>query len=296
MRSLLKINKLTNGFGHGNPNIPRPRKYLDVHLDYLRKIVPGTPYKIVLEKFNKRFGFSIDLKALRGLCKRRKIQNGLTGCFPQGHVPFNKGRKGYCAPGCEKGWFKKGGKPPNTMPLGSERITADGYVEVKISEKSGPPNNRWKGKHILIWEKEHGPVPKGYVVIFLDGDRRNFNLNNLLMISRAEHGYMCHNRLFSENNQLTTLGHDMAALKVAVSQRKKNTFTGFRKEKMVFVSNTGSKYYVAKVVGKERYCPARKSKHGLCRMHMKKIRTWATFEEAQLWLYKYAKKRGWRVL
>ena len=65
---------------------------------------------------------------------------------------------------------------------------------------------------------------------------------------------------------------------------------------MVFVSNSGSEYVIAKIEGKERYTPARRTKHGLRRMYLKKARTWATFEEAQAWLYKYAQKRGWRVL
>ena len=40
-------------------------------------------------------------------------RNPITGRFLKGHIPYNKGMKGQCAKGCEKGWFKKGHKPKN---------------------------------------------------------------------------------------------------------------------------------------------------------------------------------------
>ncbi|MGF3075713.1 HNH endonuclease signature motif containing protein [Facklamia sp. P12955] len=35
-----------------------------------------------------------------------------------------------------------------------------------------------------LWEKEHGPVPKGSVIIFIDQDKSNISLDNLMCISR----------------------------------------------------------------------------------------------------------------
>ncbi|MEN6487843.1 MAG: HNH endonuclease [Smithella sp.] len=63
--------------------------------------------------------------------------------------------------------FKKGNKPANWVPIGTERTNRDGYVEVKIAD--GRLNKNWKAKHIFIWETANGPVPKGHVVIFGDG-------------------------------------------------------------------------------------------------------------------------------
>lgn len=39
-------------------------------------------------------------------------------------------------------------------------------------------------KHWLIWKNAYGPIPKGHVVIFGDGNRCNFELNNLILVSR----------------------------------------------------------------------------------------------------------------
>jgi hypothetical protein len=298
MHSLITNHKLSNGFGHGNPTIPRERKYRDEHLNYLRKIVPGTPYKIVLKKFNEKFNFSISIQALRTICKRYKIQNGFTGCFPKGHIPSNKGKKGIYYAGAEKGWFKKGGKPPNTMPIGSERITVDGYTEVKISDKSGSPKKRWKGKHVIIWEKANGPVPKGCVVYFIDGNKENFKLSNLRMISRAELSVMNHIRHYSDNKDIAKAELVIAAVKVAISKRKQGTFNGVKKRLMIFINGTGRKVYVShgKTKGKVRYYAVRENDYGIYRLRVKKLKTRATFKEAQSDLYEYGKKMGWRVL
>jgi hypothetical protein len=37
-----------------------------------------------------------------------------------------------------------------------------------------------------VWIKKHGPIPKGIVVRFKDGDHLNCNIENLEMISRKE--------------------------------------------------------------------------------------------------------------
>lgn len=52
---------------------------------------------------------------------------------------------------------------------------------VKVAEP-----NKWRMKHILIWEKEHGPVPKTHSVLFLDQNKGNFSLDNLKLVSKAE--------------------------------------------------------------------------------------------------------------
>ena len=44
------------------------------------------------------------------------------------------GKKGICADGCERTWFKKGHIPANYRPVGSERVNADGYIEVKVAD------------------------------------------------------------------------------------------------------------------------------------------------------------------
>ena len=88
--------------------------------------------------------------------------------------------------------------PANRKPLGHERVCSkDGYVLIKVAERNphtGFPT-RYKHKHVHIWEQAHGPVPAGQVVIFMDGDKLNFEPQNLMLVTRAQllrlnkHGY-----------------------------------------------------------------------------------------------------------
>jgi hypothetical protein len=106
--------------------------------------------------------------------------------------------------------------PWNYDPVGTERINPDGYVDIKIANP-----NKWKGKHRIIWEKANGPVPKGYAIIFADGNRRNFKLKNLLMVSRAELSVMNKLGLIYKNSDLTKTGKLIADIKLQIGKRKR---------------------------------------------------------------------------
>lgn len=55
--------------------------------------------------------------------------------------------------------FKKGHVPKNHKPVGYERITRDGYIEVKTAEP-----NVFELKHRLVWIEHNGEIP--LVIIF----------------------------------------------------------------------------------------------------------------------------------
>ena len=114
------------------------------------------------------------------------------GQFKKGVPPFNKGRKmrEETRRKLEHTWFQKGAAVWNQKPLGSERITKDGYVEVKITDEFHYPEARknWRSKQLVVYEKAYSCKvdTRKDVVIFLDGDKRNFDIRNLFLISRAE--------------------------------------------------------------------------------------------------------------
>ncbi len=55
--------------------------------------------------------------------------------------------------------FKKGQVGTRFMPIGSERINADGYLDRKVSATGYPPRD-WVAVHRLLWIEHHGPIPK----------------------------------------------------------------------------------------------------------------------------------------
>lgn len=48
-------------------------------------------------------------------------------------------------------------------------------------------NGRRRPEHRLVWEAAHGPVPKGWVVHHIDGDKADNRLENLEAMPRGEH-------------------------------------------------------------------------------------------------------------
>jgi hypothetical protein len=107
--------------------------------------------------------------------------------FVKGHASFNKGKKQaeymtrQAIKRTEATRFKKGGIPVNHKPLGSTRMTKDGFLEIKVMEP-----NKWKHLHRLVWEETFGEIPKGMLVRFVTKDRLNLNPSNLELISRKE--------------------------------------------------------------------------------------------------------------
>lgn len=103
--------------------------------------------------------------------------------YIKGTVPPNKGKRMSkdLYDKCKATMFKKGDTPVNHRPLGSERITKDGYREIKIAEP-----NRWQPLHRVMWEETFGPVPHGMIVQFVTKDKYNVHPWNLELKSRAQ--------------------------------------------------------------------------------------------------------------
>lgn len=133
---------------------------------------------------------AVNLHALR---KRRGWKTGRTGCFVKGSEPSNKGLP--CPPGqggrhpnAIRSQFKKGNRTGtaarNWKPIGTERISKDGYRERKIHDGL-PMQSRWRLVQLIEWEKVNGPIPKGFCLKALDSDRLNVDPANWRLIQRA---------------------------------------------------------------------------------------------------------------
>lgn len=126
--------------------------------------------------FNAHFGTTRSSESLNGLRKRLKLRTGRRGCFTPGSIPANKGTRGVMK--ANRGSFKKGNRPGNTARVGDETLTDDGYIRVKVAEP-----NRWELKHRLVWEKYRGEIPENGVIRFIDDNRRNCDIDNLMLVT-----------------------------------------------------------------------------------------------------------------
>jgi hypothetical protein len=70
-------------------------------------------------------------------------------------------------------------------PIGSERISKDGYLERKVNDGL-PLQKRWRAVHLILWESVNGPLPRGHAVAFKNGDKADIRIDNLELITRRE--------------------------------------------------------------------------------------------------------------
>lgn len=189
IKSTLQNHRIRCGRKPKDRLISRLRLYTEEQAEFIQENYAGRSAAEMTDLFNARFGVSCSRQQIKTFVGNRGITSGRTGHFPKGHKPWNCGTKGQGLTGPNRGSFKKGNTPANRKPLWSERVcTKDGFISIKIPERNpytGFPT-RYKHKHVYIWEQAHGPVPQGMVVAFIDGDNKNCELRNLMLISRAE--------------------------------------------------------------------------------------------------------------
>ncbi|MDD5292867.1 MAG: HNH endonuclease signature motif containing protein [Candidatus Izemoplasmatales bacterium] len=192
----------------------KQHKYSSEEISWLKENYKKHERPILLKMFNSTFHSDISDGALKSILKSHKIFSGRTGRFVKGQVSFNKGLRwdDFMTPAGRirslETTFKKGHTPCNTLPIGTLMMKGDGYVWVKVRE-TGLPNRPWRlweQKHRLVWEGANGPIPKGYNIIFLDGNRWNFDLSNLMMLSKRQHATMCKLGMYTKDPDLTKTG------------------------------------------------------------------------------------------
>lgn len=137
------------------------------------------------EQFQRTDVTAQNLHALR---KREGWRTGRTGRFEKGQTPPNKGKPMPFHPNSAATRFKAGNRTGRAneryKPIGTERISQDGYLERKVHDGL-PMQSRWQLVQRIEWEKLNGPVPAGHALKCLDGNKLNTDPSNWEAIPRA---------------------------------------------------------------------------------------------------------------
>ena len=158
----------------------------------------------------KRLGLekSPEYLASPAACRlRRGDAVGAAFRFVKGQIPPNKGlrRPGWGPGRMKETQFRKGQKPHTWRPVGSVRLNGEGYREIKVDDTAKGPR-AWVPFHRLNWIAAHGPIPKGMVLRFIDGNKLNTVAENLILITRRDHIRLnVHERYPKELRQITQL-------------------------------------------------------------------------------------------
>jgi len=178
------------------------RKYwLAAEEDQLRSLYPDTPMRHLIVIFERsesaihgkanNLGINRSQQFLEGSEGGRMtpgVCRGKSTQFQPGQTPWNSGMKGYQPGGrAPETQFRKGNRPHTWQPIGTERVSKDGYLERKVTDDGKGPRD-FEAVHRLIWKETNGPIPPGHVIVFKDKlpKHENIAVDRLELISRAD--------------------------------------------------------------------------------------------------------------
>ena len=217
MKSYKQNHHLKSGTPKGIPKGSYTETYPLYIAEYIRSNHKGIGPKQMAQLLNDTFGTRYTNAQLKGYYANHDLNSGLTGRFEKGHIPPNQGRKGYCAPGAEKGHFQAGHTPHNKTPIGTILVKHDGYLWQKVGEGC----RDWRQLSHILWEQANGPVPDGSRLIYKDGNKLNCTLENLALVTLAENAVMNVKGLRSDVPEHTETGILIAKVKIAARKRAK---------------------------------------------------------------------------
>ena len=205
-----------------------PHKWTEEELNFLRENYPIYEINKLLVVFNNHFNLNVSKGQLKGILNKYKIKCGRSSQWQKGQEAWNKGKTwdDYMSKegqaNSRKTTFKNGDLPSNTVPVGTEGLYK-GYIVVKTDDcNCANSRDRWKFKHRLIYEEAYGPIPEDHAVIFADGNNRNFDLNNLILVSNHELLMMNGNKLIYKGNaDATRCGVTLSKLMIKERERAK---------------------------------------------------------------------------
>jgi hypothetical protein len=172
------------------------RFYSDTEIEYIMKHFPDQLTQDIADHLGRSYS-SISQKARDlGLkkseaFKRDPVKSGHINLliegkktrFKKGDDPWNKGIEFEAGGRSVETRFQEGNLPHNTKHDGAITIRHQkGRKELWIRLEL----KKWTPLRLHIWRQANGPVPKGHVVIFKDGNTLNPQLENLECISREE--------------------------------------------------------------------------------------------------------------
>lgn len=202
-------------------------KWTVEQIEWLKNNCKGKRLKEITADFNRTFNTELSVTAVAAKKDSLKIKTGLTGYFPKGNVPFNKGKKwdDYMTEDSKNKslatTFKKGIIPPNTHPIGTEVTDSDGYILIKVAE-----TNKWEYRSRFVYKTNFGEIPKGYAILHRDKNKANDNPDNLIAVSRQELARLNQDGLLSDVPEISDIAINLVKLKLKIREREKEKCKG----------------------------------------------------------------------
>ena len=134
------------------------RKYTDEMISFIRDHSSKTTRKELTAMFNKKFNMNITMDSLQWICKSNNIKG--TPNFVKGVCPHKNTK----------------------YKIGDECFLAGEWRVITSIDEGVPILKRSEYKKRIVWEREYGEIPPKHCFIYLDGDKRNCELDNLACV------------------------------------------------------------------------------------------------------------------
>lgn len=206
------------------------RNYADSRTEDLAAVLDRDLQHVYAKAMKLGLAKSAAYLASPAACRLRRGDDvGKQHRFQKGQVPANKGlrRPGWAPGDMAKTQFKKG-RPAcearNYVPIGSLRLSKDGYLERKVTDDPTlVPARRWVGVHRLVWMETHGQIPPKHIVAFKPGRRTTdpalITLDALELITLAEN--MRRNTLHNYPREIVQVHQLRGAITRQINKRAK---------------------------------------------------------------------------
>lgn len=140
-------------------------------------------------------------------------------------------------------------------------------LKYRLDKKTGYYHNtvRRERLHRYVWEKEHGNIPPGYDIHHIDGNKKNNDISNLMMISRSDHASLHGKNLNEEERTKRRDNIVNNAMPKAVAWHKSQSghewhmkhYEGMKEKlhsKKEYICECCGKTYVANASSQNRFC------------------------------------------
>ena len=173
------------------------RPYTNEQLQFLKENYSKMGNKELLELFNEKFNESRTMSAIKnfGLYHNLRVDKEVRQQNRRKHL--------------DQAGSKRATRKPGDIRIEGRRPV--------MKDDDG----NWKTAAKVIWEKEHGSVPEGYVVTVLDGDPNNIDPDNIVCVPVSYMGLLLKHNLRSEDAEITKTGIVLCELIETMKKERK---------------------------------------------------------------------------
>ena len=183
----------------------KPHNWTDTEVNYLREVAKGSRVNDICKLMTNKFNYEFSYCQIRSAMSRYNIANEMKGKKPSGYEPWNKG-------------IKVGNSHlPGVKSAGTEVVSKNGFIKIKLENPS-----RWEYKHRYIYEQKHGKLDKNELLVFLDGDKKNLSLDNLVKVQKGLYTIMIKHKLLYNDPELTKVGIRVAEMILKTNEVKRS--------------------------------------------------------------------------